>query len=361
MKVMTKIILFGSVLLFGLALGENDVLVTRVECNKIFKVNEKSTYKYYVIEADVKSLKKNIKRDSVKLNRYAEMKAPFIKLDNLTKEDSSKLAFVNNSLENFKQKHNKKLDSLAILYARLHKADSNKLEARSNIYEQTASYTGALKFDYKGHVFYAFIADLDSHKIKTHWKAKSGEKYFNLKSLKKELSSKKENVLCLTNGGMYTPSNNPEGLLISNNIEVAPIDTGFIDNLNFYMMPNGVFYEKNGKVEIKTTEDYLSIELDSVEYATQSGPMLLINGKHHPAFNYGSKSRKLRSGVGVRENGNVVFIISENSNVNFHEFATVFRELFNCKNALFLDGAISKMYLKGIRPNELGGNFGPII
>ena len=88
--------------------------------------------------------------------------------------------------------------------------------------------------------------------------------------------------------------------------------------------------------------------------------MLVINNEHHPAFNHGSKSKKLRSGVGIMEDGRMIFIISNNSITNFHDFATIFKDIYRCKNALFLDGVISKMYIKDIN-QELGGNFGPII
>ena len=96
------------------------------------------------------------------------------------------------------------------------------------------------------------------------------------------------------------------------------------------------------------------------DLATQSGPMLIINGKHHPKFNHGSKSKKLRSGVGILPNGNIVFIISEKAHTNFFQFATIFKDIFGCNDALFLDGAISEMYIKDIH-NCKNNNFGPII
>ena len=91
---------------------------------------------------------------------------------------------------------------------------------------------------------------------------------------------------------------------------------------------------------MKGTSKYneLSIFLDNFEKykskkinpsnATQSGPMLVINNKHHPAFNHGSSSRKLRSGVGIMPNGKLVFLISNRSITNFHDFATIFKDIF---------------------------------
>ena len=174
------------------------------------------------------------------------------------------------------------------------------------------------------------------------------------------LNSQKKLPLCITNAGMYTPQRLPEGLLIVDSVEIEGVDLEKKKNLNFYMEPNGVFYLDSSGAHIVTTKSYVSSKKDPF-LATQSGPMLVIKDKHHPAFNYDSKSTKLRSGVGIMGNGKVVFLISDKREVNFHEFATVFKDLFGCENALFLDGAISKMYLKELRPNDLGGGFGPII
>ncbi|MGZ5398172.1 MAG: phosphodiester glycosidase family protein, partial [Mycobacterium sp.] len=73
------------------------------------------------------------------------------------------------------------------------------------------------------------------------------------------------------------------------------------------------------------------------DLATQSGPMLVINGRLHPRFDRRSTSLKTRDGVGVRADGKVVFAISQGE-VSFDAFARLFRGGLNCPNALFLDG-----------------------
>ncbi len=91
-------------------------------------------------------------------------------------------------------------------------------------------------------------------------------------------------------------------------------------------------------------------------------PLLLENGKVHPAFNQGSKSRLLRNGVGVAEDGTVVFAISDAKGEmypNLFGFADLFRSL-GCKNALFLDGDISQMRF-GKRVEERSNRFGSVI
>src|SRR5690606_4030796 len=99
------------------------------------------------------------------------------------------------------------------------------------------------------------------------------------------------------------------------------------------------------------------------DYATQSGPMLVIDGKLHPVFIEGSRDRTRRTGVGVSGPGMVHFAISE-TRVNFHDFASFFRDFLECPNALFLDGGRGA----GLYSPERGrndwswhGGFGPII
>ena len=97
----------------------------------------------------------------------------------------------------------------------------------------------------------------------------------------------------------------------------------------------------------------------SVTNAVQSGPMLVIDGKIHRGFDK-SKSKYIRSGVGVQKDGMVIFAISENS-VRFYDFADLYKSYFKCKNALYLDGAISKMYLPELSKTVPNGNFSTLI
>jgi len=87
---------------------------------------------------------------------------------------------------------------------------------------------------------------------------------------------------------------------------------------------------------------------------------LLIDGEIHKKFREGSTNFNIRSGVGIINEKKIVFAISL-TEVNFYDFAMFFKEIFNCKNALYLDGAISKMYLYDIAPKTIDGRFGPMI
>lgn len=97
------------------------------------------------------------------------------------------------------------------------------------------------------------------------------------------------------------------------------------------------------------TSEFRKLDPDfrsDIQYGTQSGPMLVINGKIHPKFTFLSKNTNIRNGIGVIKDGQnekAVLVISEGK-VNLYEFALLFQFLFKCDNALYLDGAISKAY-----------------
>lgn len=213
--------------------------------------------------------------------------------------------------------------------------------------------------------FDAFVVKVKKSKIRFFWSyPQSKQLYRNFKNVKQVTEQLyKKQLLFATNAGMFTPTSAPKGLYIENGKVIQPLDTisGRVGYLNFYLQPNGVFYlTKNGDANIVTTREYQLFSPSSVEYATQSGPMLVIDGKIHPAFNQGSPNKYIRSGVGLIDNDHIVFIIS-NRPVNFYDFATLFRDYFGCSDALYLDGAISEMYLPELKRDNLNGNFGPII
>lgn len=214
-------------------------------------------------------------------------------------------------------------------------------------------------------VFCAYIMNKENDEINFHYKTERDQNYSTLEKVKEKLEKDSLiKVRMITNGGMYSPNNEPQGLYIENFKEVKPLD---IDNpkdgTNFYMMPNGVFYvDSLNNFGISTTEVFYNQrdKMSRIKHATQSGPMLLINGSMHPNFVKNSKNEKIRSGVGLTQDNKLVFLIT-NDDCNFYDFASCFQDLFNCKDALFLDGAISKMYLDKISTNYTNGFFVPMI
>ncbi|RYD47306.1 MAG: hypothetical protein EOP85_05750, partial [Verrucomicrobiaceae bacterium] len=142
----------------------------------------------------------------------------------------------------------------------------------------------------------------------------------------------------------------PSGLHTEGGKQLRPINLADAPG-NFFLKPNGVCAVSD-KPHIGTSEAWKSQSDGKERWAIQSGPMLLINGKRHPAFREGSDSKLLRNGVGIDNKGQLVFAITDKGEmVNLWDFAGLFLQL-GCKNALFLDGDISKMVTNPDKPVE---------
>ena len=187
-----------------------------------------------------------------------------------------------------------------------------------------------------------------------------GKNYGDFRALRNDMKKEGQRLIFATNAGMFTPGFRPQGLYVEDGRLISPLDTVEKGYGNFYLQPNGVFWIDNqGKANVKTSKDFANC-LDTIHFATQSGPMLVIDGEIHPVFTQGSHNKYIRSGVGVLNDHTLVFAIS-NQPVNFFDFGSLFKDYFGCRNALYLDGAISKMYLPEIGRFELDGRFGPMI
>ena len=161
-------------------------------------------------------------------------------------------------------------------------------------------------------------------------------------------------TIMLTNGGMYGPDTSPVGLCVSNNIKQHSIDTGEGTG-NFYMQPNGVFWVDTGGIAHVTKTSAFPVDRTAIYAATQSGPMLLIDGTVNSEFGQTSTNRVMRSGVGVSADGKTVQLVVSESNVRFYDFATLFRDVLVCDDALFLDGVVSRMWTTGDIPTARYG------
>lgn len=206
--------------------------------------------------------------------------------------------------------------------------------------------------------FITHTVDLKSQQLKFYWQKNDSTNFRNHFQLKKTLESNNQNLIFAMNGGMYLRDGSPQGLYIENGITKAPLDTIKKGYGNFYLQPNGVFYlTKNKKGVVCQTSEY---KADSnIRYATQSGPMLVINNRIHPVFVKDSKHYNIRNGVGVLPNGRLLFAMSKDT-ITLYDFADFFKSN-GCKNALYLDGAISKTYLPEKDWEQLEGDFGVII
>ncbi|TDH39032.1 hypothetical protein E2A64_08090 [Pseudohoeflea suaedae] len=151
--------------------------------------------------------------------------------------------------------------------------------------------------------------------------------------------------LIAMNAGMYHSDLSPVGLLVEGGEQIAPVNTsgGFG---NFFLKPNGIFYvDETGKPGVMETEAYVTAGIRP-RIASQSGPMMVIDGQLHPRFLVAGTSTYTRNGIGVTPEGKVVMALSLDP-VNFYGFAMAFKNAFDCPNALFFDGSVSALYADG--------------
>jgi uncharacterized protein YigE (DUF2233 family) len=194
--------------------------------------------------------------------------------------------------------------------------------------------------------------------IRLFWIGPDGRPYGSLGALAQALKAKGETLMFAMNAGMFKQDRSPVGLYVENRRELSEPDTRGGAS-NFHMKPNGVFWIGDGVAGVSETGRYLG-NPPPARYATQSGPMLLVDGKIHPKIKPNGTSLKIRNGVGACDGGAVVFAIADEP-VTFDAFARLFRDGLNCQNALFLDGSVSSLYAPDLNRDDELGPIGPIV
>jgi len=160
------------------------------------------------------------------------------------------------------------------------------------------------------------------------------------------------------NAGMYHSDRRPVGLYVEDGAEAAPIVTAAGPG-NFGMLPNGVFCADDGFAVIESRS--FAERRPACRIATQSGPMLVIDGALHPRFLTDSDSLHIRNGVGVSADGETAWFAISDAPVTFHRFARMFRDELGAPNALYLDGSVSRLIAPGLGRADPGAPMGPII
>jgi uncharacterized protein YigE (DUF2233 family) len=228
------------------------------------------------------------------------------------------------------------------------------LAAATSLFDHTDSVLAQVQpcrsKEYAYNAYTVCEVDLAKHTVRLYWKRPDGTPYAYLSSLPRILEHDAGRLLFATNAGMFDPALKPVGLYVEQRRELVHVNTrpGYG---NFHMKPNGIFYITAGRVGVAETQAFLK-QRPQADLATQSGPMLVINGRLHPRFDRGSTSLKARNGVGVRADGKVIFAISQGE-VSFDAFARLFRDGLNCPNALFLDGGSASSFYSP-SPNSHG-------
>jgi prepilin-type processing-associated H-X9-DG protein len=208
----------------------------------------------------------------------------------------------------------------------------------------------------EGSEFVVCTADLRHHQIRLFWKGSDGQPIGSFDQLRQTpLGSR---VIFAMNGGMYHEDRSPVGLYVENGQELKRANTANGPG-NFHLKPNGVFFIKGNTAGVTETSRYLKQRMRP-DFATQSGPMLVINGQIHPKISEEGTSRKIRNGVGMRDKHTAVFAISSGP-VTFGAFARLFRDELGCGNALFLDGSVSSLYAPSLKRSDGWLPMGPMI
>lgn len=203
------------------------------------------------------------------------------------------------------------------------------------------------------------VADPSVHSVRLVYRGPDGAVLGSVEKAVTALAAGGQTPILAMNAGMYHADMTPVGLYVENGTELAPLNTddGFG---NFFLKPNGVFFvREDGSAGVMETEAYRAAGL-APEFATQSGPMLVTQGAIHPRFLPDGTSKYIRNGVGVRADGSVVLAITRDP-VSLGSFGRLFRDVAECPNALFFDGAVSSLAWGLQMEIDAGEPAGPVV
>ncbi len=208
-----------------------------------------------------------------------------------------------------------------------------------------------------GNRFLVCIVDLRQSELRLFWQDADGEPYVTFAAVDDALAAEGAHLSFAMNAGMFSSEYAPIGLYVEDGREMVAANTNEGPG-NFHLMPNGIFYWSGDTAGIMETHRFLQ-EAPAAQFATQSGPMLLIDGEVHPRFLPDSDSHKIRNGVGIIDEHTVAFVLTQTP-VTFWEFALFYRDVLGVRDALFLDGSVSDMYVPELNRHGLGW-FGPML
>jgi len=212
---------------------------------------------------------------------------------------------------------------------------------------------------FEGTPFTVCTADPGRHDIALLGRGANGAPIRDFAGVPARLGNAFPRLAFAMNAGMFDDAGDPIGLYVEDGRQLVGLNrqTGAG---NFYRPPpNGIFYGTATGWHVATTTDFAAHRPAAVAFATQSGPMLVINGAINPGFDKNGLSLHIRNGVGITRDGYAIFAISD-ARVSFGRFARLFRQL-GCTDALYLDGAVSRLWAPAMRRRDGGRKIGPIV
>ena len=212
---------------------------------------------------------------------------------------------------------------------------------------------------FEGSRFTVCTIDTGHYDLRMITTDRAGAPLRSLHAARKALGARARRVTFAMNAGMFDDAGAPIGLYVENGRTLKPANTREGPG-NFHLLPNGIFsVDSDGVVHAETTPAFLARDAKPA-WATQSGPMLVIDGVLHPALQDDGPSRLVRNGVGVRGVRIAVFVISDEP-VSFGRLARFFRDDLGCPNALFLDGTVSSLWAPELGRDDGSSPLGPMV
>jgi exopolysaccharide biosynthesis protein len=149
---------------------------------------------------------------------------------------------------------------------------------------------------------------------------------------------KKTGALAMINGGYFDATNKPEGLLISDGQGAGTSYVGFGGMLAV---------DTQGNVSLRSLRDQPYDNNEQLQQATQSSPMLVINGQR-TQFTANTQFQR-RSVVATDKQGHLLLIASPSQEFTLDEMANLLANSdLSIENALNLDGGSSTgLYVTG--------------
>lgn len=212
---------------------------------------------------------------------------------------------------------------------------------------------------YDGNRFTICEVDATTEQLRLFLRDETGKIYGHFSTIDKTLARDGQKLAFATNAGMYHKDRSPVGLYVEDHQQQMRL----IPNAgpgNFGLLPNGVLCIRPNRSDVYESLSFRDSGIDCT-HATQSGPMLVIEGELHPRFLVDSNSYYIRNGVGTSADGKrVVFAISRNA-VTFHQFGRLFRDGLKLPSALYFDGNISRLHAPSVGRSDNGFMMGPVV
>lgn len=212
---------------------------------------------------------------------------------------------------------------------------------------------------YEGSRYTTCTVDASQETLRLFLYDGDGDPYGQFSAVNEGLATEAQVLGFAMNAGMYHEDRAPVGHYVEDGQELMRV----IPNAgpgNFGLLPNGILCLSDGRADVIETLRFQA-EAPKCTHATQSGPMLVIDGELHPRFLQDGTSRHLRNGVGTSADGSKAVFVISNTLVNFHSFASFFRDHLQLEQALFFDGNVSRLYAPELNRSDFGRRMGPII